>query len=447
MGTLGFFFGFLGFLGALGLCIICTTRNAHSTILSNILPLSMRRSIGIVSLFTFLAAPLSALALAGSPAALLSQMSFRGNPHAMEAEFHMHYEDTHISVWMKGAQEGKTPAMSKAWEDFTIDIASDGHFMRAKGAVRMAHGAAYIKLLSVEGNAQMDISELRMWTDKPWVKISIPEEAMDQPSFASGLAAGMRATGSAIEETDVRTLLDTLADALFTMESERFQGGVAYSLRLAPDALHRAVQAVQASAIGKELEFDADTMSLPENLPVNLHIRVNTNSFGELVFAKWYAATEKEGMSLVMQGNTQWQGHPVYVEIPKKTISWEEFSEGMDLHMLGQGLPSMPSDDRDEWQEEKNEWMKDEEEDDDQWEESSEDVLPLRALPRRDRSVERTPQRENCTAAPGTPEFLQQARKGSCNLTTRSEYRINDISSTKALNPRKTRLKNPYIRK
>jgi hypothetical protein len=410
----------------------------------------MRRSIAVASLFALVASPISALAIALSPSALLSQMNFRGNPHTMEMELHLHHAETHISVWMKGACEGKTPAQTKAWEEFTIDIANDGHFLRAKGAIRAVHGTAYMKLLSVEGNPPMNIEALRSWTQKPWVKITMPEKGMDQPSFITGLTMGMQAADSAITEEDVRTVLDAVTDALFAVESERFQTGMAYSLRLTPHGLHKAMQAVQSSMIGDALGLRAEHMDLPGNLPVNLHIRVNTNTASELVFAKWYAATEIEEISLVLQGKTQWQSHPVYVEIPKETMSWEEFSGEWDREMMDMGSMDweMPTDDWDEIleEEEEDEWLEDEEEDDDQREESSEDALPIRALPRRDRSVEQTRQRESCTATHGTPAFLQQARKGGCNLPTRSEYRINDISSTKALNPRKTRLKNPYLR-
>ncbi len=399
----------------------------------------MRRSIGILSAFTFLAAPLSTLALAGSPAALLSQMSFRGNPHAMEAELHMHHGDTHVSVWMKGAAEGKTPAIAKAWEDFTIDVSSDGRFVRTKGAVRVAHGAAYIKLLSVEGN--MDITELQEWTTKPWVKITMLEEAMHQPTFIAGLTAGMQSVDNAITEQDVRTLLDTVTDALFTIESERYQSGMAYSLRLAPNALHRAVQAVESSVIGNALGFDREDMDLPENLPVNLHIRVNTNSTGDLVFAKWYAATATQGISFVMQGNTQWQNRPVNVEIPKETISFEEFSGGMGMHTFGSNLWNMPSRDWDELLEEEDEWSKDEMEDDTEWEDSAEQVSTPRAYHPRPRTMERIPQREQCTATAGTPAFLQQARKGGCNLPARDDYRVNNANAVTK------RLRHPRARK
>ncbi len=413
----------------------------------NILPIFMRRSIGIASLFTLLAAPISALALAGSPAALLSQMNFRGNPHTMEMELHMHHEETHISLWMKGASEGKTPAQTKAWEEFTVDIASDGHFLRAKGAIRAVHGTAYIKLLSVEGDPAMDMEAFRSWTQKPWIKITMPEESMQQPSFIAGFTMGMQAIDSAITEEDVRTVLNAVTDALFTLESERFQSGMAYSLRLAPHGLHKAMQAVQSSMMGDALGFHLEQMDLPGNLPINLHIRVNTNTTGELVFAKWYAATEMEGTSLVLQGKTQWKSSPVNVEIPKETMSWEEFSGEWDREMMEMGSMNweMPTDDWNEILEDEDEWLEDEEGDDDQWE-SDDNDLPSHVLPPRAHHWNRIPQGNLCTATPGTSAFLQQARKGSCNLPARVEYRINDISDFKALNPRKTRLKNPYIR-
>jgi hypothetical protein len=285
-----------------------------------------------------------------------------------------------------------------------------------------------MKLLSIEGNGEMDISELQGWTTKPWVKIALPEEAMEQPSFTAGFVAGMRSAGNTVMEEDVHALLDAVADVLFTMESERYQSGVAYSLRLAPDALHRAMQAVQNSVIGKELDFDREDMDLPENLPVNLHIRVNTNTSGDLVFAKWYAATDAQGISLVMQGNTQWQNHPVYVEIPKETMPWEEFSGEWEMMDMGSMDWEMPADDWGELLEEEDDWSEDASDEDDVWENDETD-MPAHQLPPRSHNWNRVPQGEHCTAAPGTPAFLQQARKGACNLPTRDNYRVNSANA------------------
>jgi len=403
----------------------------------SILPVSMRRFSGIVSLFALIATPMSALALATSPATLLSQMNFRGNPHTMEAQLHMQYGDTHLSAWMKGAAEGATPQTTKAWQNFTIDIAQSGEMVRAKGAVRMAHGSAYIKLLSIEGNSSADLSQLHAWVQKPWVNITMPEDAMDQPSFIAALTASMQAVDSAITEADVRALLDAVTDSLFSMESERFQSGVAYSLRLAPHGLDRAMQAVQSSMIGDALGLHTNAMDLLGDLPINLHIRVNTNNNGDLVFAKWYAATEMEGISLVLQGKTQWQGHPVYVEIPKKTIAWEEVAATWNMLDIGSMEGSIPDS---QWEEllKGEEEAQTEDEDDHAMDRPARTVRPPRPTEIRWNT--------GCSATPGTPAFIQQSRKGQCMLPPRDTYRINELSSSKKLNPRTTRQKNPAVR-
>ena len=380
----------------------------------------MRRSIGILSTLTFIAAPLSALALAGSPAALLAQMNFRGNPHTVEAEFHAHGNGMYASVWMKGAAEGKTPATVKAWENITIDVAGDGMYVRAKAAIRIYDSALYAKLLSIEGNLDADMSEVKTWTQKPWVKIEIPESAAEQKSFVAGIAAGMRESGADVSEEDIRALLNALADALFTLETTRYQGGAAYSLRLAPDYLNRAIRAVQSSPIGRELGLDAEDMDLPEIQPVNLHIRVNTNDIGELVFLKWYAATEAEGVSVITQGKSQWQAHPVNVEVPKHTMTLEEFSKDWGMEDLEIDRWEIPSMDTDMWEApmEEDDWS----------EESDEVVRPYRTVPHRIRQMEAPRRREGCTATPGTPYYLQLARKGICDLPPRSTYRVNDTT-------------------
>lgn len=383
----------------------------------------MRRFSSAIAIAAALAIPLSALALADNPAALLKQMTFKGNPHSVEAEFHVHHEDTHVSLWIKGAGEGKNPATAKGWEDLTLDISANGDYLRARGAVRLVNGKIYMKLESVEGDIDADIAEIRAWTKKPWVEIDLPETAVEQATFAAGFAAGIRNSGIDVSEEDVHALLDAVADALFTMETERFPGGAAYSLRLAPDYLNRAIRAVQSSAIGRELEWDrdwnTDAADFINEQPVNLHIRVNTNATGELTFVKWYAATETEGMSVVLQGKSQWQDHPVNVEIPKDTVSLEELTQDLensyDLPSWGdvmeEGIP-MPEEETEEWDMEIPE---------------AEVMEPLRVVPQEIQRIRleaprRTP---DCTATPGTSFYLQQARKGSCTLPSRTEYRVN----------------------
>ena len=387
----------------------------------------MRRSTLAVSIVSLIAIPISALALAANPAALSKQMTFKGNPHSVEAEFHLHHEDTHVSLWIKGAGEGKNPATAKGWEEITFDVAADGEYLRAKGAVRLAGGKIYLKLLSIDGSMPGDnLAEIRSWTEKPWVVIAIPETAVEQKTFAAGFAAGMRNSGIDVSEEDVHAMMDAVADALFTMETTRFQGGAAYSLKLAPDYLRRALQAFESSVIGQQVGFDGDDVDLSEDLPINLHIRVNTNTTGELTFVKWYAATDLEGTSLVMQGNSKWQGHPVYVEIPKNTIPVEELMGDLDdmmdgsswEEMLEQGMPMMEDEQMFEEDEEPME--------EDVWEEESEEsTTPVPLQVQRIRMVEPPRSDRDCTATPGTSLYLQQARKGSCALPPRTGYRVN----------------------
>lgn len=383
----------------------------------------MRPFLRILSTLAFIVTPLSALALANNPAALLKQMTFKGNPHSVEAEFHVHHEDTHVSLWIKGAGEGKTPAAAKGWEDLTLDISANGDYLRARGAVRLVNGKIYMKLESVEGDIDADIAEIRAWTKKPWVEIDLPETAVEQATFAAGFAAGMRNSGIEVSEEDVKVLLDALADALFTLETERFPGGAAYSLRLAPDFVNRAIRAVQFSAIGRELEWDndwdMDAAHFIDEQPVNLHIRVNTNTTGELTFVKWYAATEAEGMSVVFQGKSQWQDHSVNVEIPRDTVPLEELTQDLEDSY---DLPS--------WGDVMEEGMPipEEETEESDMEIPEEEVMePERAVPQEIQRIRLEAPRKtpDCTATPGTSFYLQQARKGLCDLPPRSEYRVN----------------------
>lgn len=384
----------------------------------------MRRPLEILSTLTFLAAPLSAFALAGSPAALLAQMHFKGNPHTVEAEFHAEGNGMYAALWMKGAQEGKTPGTTKARWKMTMDMEGNGMQGRVKMGIVIYQSTLYCKVISVDGNFTEGMEEIAALADEPWVKIPIPAAESQAHSFAEGWAAGMRQAGVDISDEDVRSLVSSLFDAIFTLESTRYQGGTAYSLMLAPNYLHRAMQTVRSSNVGQELGMEQ--MDLPGELPLNFHIRVNTNAIGELTFLKWYAATTGGEVSFVGQGKSQWQASPVYVEIPKETITMDEFLEDMGMEDIGLDQWEIPSMDTDKWEEtiEEDDWSEEES--------PMETVRPYRRVPSRMRRMEEPRMRASCTANPGTAFYLQLARKGICDLPSRSTYRVNDTSRWKA---------------
>lgn len=381
----------------------------------------MRRFSTLVATMSILGIPLSALALAGTPSALLPQITFKGNPHGSVGEFHLYHDDVHVELRMKGAAEGKTPATVKAWEDITIDINGDGNWFRAHVGIRVFHGALYAKLLSVEGQWDGDISEIQSWTQKPWVKIELPESAMGQRSFAAGVAAGLQESGVDVSESDVRAFLDAIVDALFTLESTRYQGGAAYSLRLAPDYLRRTIATMQTSKLGTALGLDNRMMDLPSGQPVNLHIRVNTNTAGELLFFKWYAATEIDGAEFVTQGTSQWQALPVYVDVPKNTMSMEQWMEESGIREDGMHRWKIPLT--------KTEAVEPVQRDDTPMLDATPRAHRPRPMGRPSvRRAETVRMREGCTATPGTSFYLQQTRKGACDLPARSTYRVNQIN-------------------
>ncbi|TSC60107.1 MAG: hypothetical protein Greene041662_222 [Candidatus Peregrinibacteria bacterium Greene0416_62] len=382
----------------------------------------MRRSIGMLSTLTLLATPFSAFALAASPSALLPQLDFKGNPHAVESEFRAAGNGMHAALWMKGAQEGKTPATTKAWWKMTMDMEGNGMQGRVKMAAALYQSTLYFKVMSVDGNLSEGIGGIATLANKPWMKIPIPSAESQTPSFTDGWAAGMRQAGAKVSDEDVQSLVSGLFDALFTLESTRYQGGTAYSLMLAPDYLHRAMRVIQFSAIGKELGMEQT--DLPKELPMNFHIRVNTNSIGELTFLKWYAATTGGEVSFVGQGKSQWQASPVYVEVPGKTIPWEEFSKGFGMEDLGIDEWKMPSMDTDTWETP----MKKEEDDWSEEEFPRAIVRPPRRISPRVRQMEAPRMREGCTATLGTAYYVQLARKGVCDLPPRSTYRVNDTT-------------------
>lgn len=387
----------------------------------------MHRFLGILTLGSLLLIPLSSYALEKSPSALLPQLTFKGNPHAFSTEVHGHIHDAHVGVWVKGSMEGSTLASLKARWNATMDIAEGSTWARVKTTGMLHQGILYFRVTDIQGD--IDPAYRQELMDQSWIHLEIPEPEGTSPALESIIAEILSSQGTHTDEQEVHALLQQVIDALFSLEGTRFVGGNAYSLKLAPNALERVLHVLQQSPIADAMEIPA-SVGPYDTLPINVHVRMNTNTASELLFVKWYASTGMEGWNFVLQGESTWVPFHVNVEIPQKSVAFDALQEKLGTLLPSSLLtPSLPYETpEDSWNEQSVEW------------EYVEVPEPVEVLP-----PETPPSPETCTEVPGTPEYLHQARKGLCRLPRRDSYRINNLSSGKVLNPRTTRLKDPSI--
>jgi hypothetical protein len=412
----------------------------------------------LLALSVTLLTPLSAFAFYATPSALVRGVHFDGNPRSFEGQAHFHAEGHYVSLWMKGATEGRTPAALKAKLQATIDVADWRATVRTRFAFMVYQGNVYAKLLSVEGPHDGDTRALRSLAEKPW--LMAPMEAGGKETLTETLTGMLRDAGISAAESDVQALFDQITDAVFTMTHSRYQGGNAFSLKLSPAFLTNVLDILGRSPLFHEMigqihawePGDAREIRDVQDMlkrAINLHVKVNTNTVGEFLYGKKYIAFHHEGLSFVFEGTAQHQPTPVYLDIPKKTMDLDELHAALLATSMWTDLfEFLPV--RGVHKPMKG-WAP-------TWEpliEEDEDirmpVQPPMSRPRRTpvgRSVDSykaTSQPAQCMTEPGTPAYLQETRKGLCLLPQRSLYRINDQSTGKVLNPRTTRLKNPNL--
>lgn len=405
----------------------------------------MHRFIRLSALLGLLGTPVLTWAYFMQPSTLLTAMEFDGRPRTVSMQAHARMDDVYLSFWMNGAGEGRTVDSMKGKWNMTLDVAAEGTTARAKMEMIVYRETAYLRLTELRTNAEDDVFRFSVSAlQKKWVAIPLePEQAQlgGKDAFIAGVVEGMAQEGMYVAPEDVEEFLDSLVDAVLSLDHSKFGGGHAYSLKLKSGFMREALMAVE-SFLSRAGGGDSGLAELTEDPAiwemesmvreaVNLHIKVNTDDEDDFRFAKFYlsfAHRDLPDTSFVTQGEVQRQLAPVYIAVPEdvQTMTldellaylsdqdfsfwldnidanlWESDTEWMDSDMEGmdEWENGMWDESGDTWEDTGDAWESgDGWWDDDTWEP---------AVPAPSRGT------MGCDALPDSQEYLFLTRKGIC---------------------------------
>jgi hypothetical protein len=406
----------------------------------------MRRLFALGVTCSLVALPVAALAYFMQPSALLKAIEFDGRPRNFSMEAHARMDDTYVSFWANGEGEGRTADAMKGKWHATLDVVADDTNMRVKVDMLLHQQVAYVRLNELHTDFEDDVLQVSANVlQKKWLAIPLNEEQAQvggKDAFIAGFVEGMAQEGIAVSPQRVEAFIDSLIDAILSLEHTEFIGGNAYSLRLKEGFVREILLSTDEflrEMNGEDLrltEFLADPSiwemeSLMLNA-TNLHIRVNTNDEDDFQMMRFYLAVEHPalaGFSFVTQGETQRQMTPVYIGVPSNahTMSQDELLEYLSDEDLWSQFGNV-----DMWDIDSTEWMDDEDTDEEAWDSGS-DWWPEEEdtwTPRRRHQEQRSDL--PCTGSPDSLEYLFLSRKGICPLVDRDRgARINLQESAK----------------
>lgn len=430
-------------------------KEAGDTMRSNSPPspsFAMRRLVALSTALSLLM-PLGAGAFFQKTSELIAAIQYDGLPRSYAFEMHAQVEEVYISAWIRGATEGMNPATMKSWNTITMhmDGTDDGQRVQArmKLALHINQGMGYVRVESVEGSVSDEVLKIGSMAElNKWIAFPLTD------LVENGL---MMENGKVVLDTEQQALVHQLFDGVLAHTYTRYSNGYAFSVKLHPNWLNNASMVL----FGTDA---ADTALLQEDFSknVNLHFKIDTDFSGNFRFGKFYVSAAHEEFSFVMQGTAERTG-VVRVETPTNTMTVEEFSAYLEKSDLvdffrKQALPvGLPIPGMDMWDMREQEWDEseweemewdEEEEISEEWNE--EDAWEQRALLRQQRLEERrhrtperpaierspTPLRQSrsdvrCTAEPGTPQYLQEMRKGACGLSDPTDHRVSSNRTVK----------------
>lgn len=284
----------------------------------------MRRLIASLSLAGLLS-PLAASAQWTMPSQVFLALNDMSSS-TTSVEMHVHAEDVYVSVWANGSQQGTfmSPDSRAKWKA-TIDVVQGPVSVRMKGQMRMNENIVYLKLDTFEGSLD-DLLGTFSWSllQKDWVRIPLGEMlGMGDMPFESMMMQD--------------PVLLTQLDEFFSVSERRFPGGYAYTLTPSPAFLAM--------------------LDLDQGAVMDMEIKVDTNADRTPVFASVAIdmSDPVTGMTMRMDGKTQGSRDPVYVEVPKNTISLEELEAHLQsLDFFGSPWVGMPE--GVDWMHEGNNW-------------------------------------------------------------------------------------------
>ena len=341
---------------------------------------------------TLLLHPCTTFAALESPIAVLDSMQNTHVPFEYTFQAHNNVDGVYTSLWARGAYEGSGLSYKQS-SNVSIHVEDP-------------HGKAMIslKLISYQGTLYVRIidgSIIRFGEifDIKHSLIQNPFAAIPETSVVADQAPFPFIDILRHLQLDTLGLTDAISGLILHSNEKlaliynQYEGGHAYALKSSAPA-------------------------------PNTHIKLNTDNEGNTLFTKIYL---QDG-SFVMEGMAQPHGEPVYVDVPKHTMTEEDYFREIEFHDIypaiwkhNLGYPAT--------------WI---------WDSSP---LPFPDMPSLLPPADAMWDYPECTAEPKSKEYIEQQRKGSCPGERFSKRSLHD-QNLEEYNPREAwedRIKDEHI--
>lgn len=289
----------------------------------------MRRSLFASAAAAALVVPVLVFAAFPSPSDLFQALRMRSKPMDASFEVHASYQNVYVSLWSKGASEGRDLPSIQSSLKMTLDISAPQGTVRTKMQMRIVHQTLYFFVDGVTGNAENEFGRLAAQAaGKKWFSVSLKDlPAQDNPF-------------EGMTDDEKSALIGKIVNAAFLlMSSPAANGKWTYSLTLHPAATE-SLQRLSLDNPSSSPMFDTqnqmqDFAAIVRAL--NFHALFTADSNDEVQSMKLYAALDQDGLHFVVLGTATVRSKPLTVDVPAGAVSL-----GEQLNDWG-AMPTMPA--------------------------------------------------------------------------------------------------------
>ena len=372
--------------------------------------------------------PVSASALSyNNPSALFQAIEDQRKPQSFDMEFHINspVEDMYVSFWIVGGTENVGTPDLKMKARLTVHVNIEGDFGILKAEAMAHQQKLYMRVTEIDMPPMLSYITLEFGDIlNKWTRMDIPAEMLDPAYNKQQMAELISLLDLNIDPQEFK---NQIIDAVVGMTHNQFENGHAYSIKLHPNLIENIMRL--AEAMDDEAMDELSVSDLMEarqmlNDFLNLHIKIDTDTEGELAFMKFYVSfTELEtDMEFVFQGNSVTDYTPVYLEVPtefedigdlENIYNMDDiYSENVDVVDWGNESEGMTDE---EWEA----WLNGSDDDMMYYEDDvSSDVIDIvrtRRLPVEPREPQHTHGDFTlCDEEPGTLAYMALQRRGVC---------------------------------
>lgn len=261
---------------------------------------------------SFLLIPVSTLAAYSTPAELMAAVQGKSVPRSFTVTAHAMNDDTFVTVWASGAEQGTDPQTIQMTTKATVDVVKGKLRIRAKAELLATGGMLYARLVSFDGSYQSAFASIAgVVKQQKWVSMPLDEAMLDQITGGSAM--------------NVSSADPAQADNMFHMQSKPGKnGGTVYTLTLTQDYASTLAQLIRQMLNDQSTANDDffPWRQLAEGM--RFESTVMTDAHDAFVSSVFSLSTASSASSLSISGSEQKLAAALSVKAPSNAITMDQ---------------------------------------------------------------------------------------------------------------------------